>query len=297
MQTLCNAVRAKPLGQTGKKLPGNGRVHKAYFLGVADAGTAGFCVLDDVQCFGKVGSVVYIDMADAGAGLDTGHLGVLHAGTDEPCTAARDQQIHIAYGGHQSVGRGMGGVLDQADRSLGQTGLFQALPQNGDDGVGTAPGLLAAAQDAGVAAFDGKGGGIAGHVWTALVDDGDHTHRHGGLFNHKAVGALYPVQHPAHRVGQGGNLVDALRHGFDARNGQGQTIQHHIADVPFGSSHVLGVGGKDGRLVLRIAQSVRHAQQGSAADSVIGQCKGAFGAAGRFQNLLCRHRFSPPCGR
>ena len=115
MQTLCNAVRAKPLGQTGKKLPGNGRVHKAHLLGVADAGAAGFCVLDDVQCFGKVGSVVYIDMADAGAGLDTGHLGVLHAGTDEPCTAAGDQQIHIAYGGHQSVGRGMGGVLDQAD--------------------------------------------------------------------------------------------------------------------------------------------------------------------------------------
>ena len=41
MQTLCNAVRAKPLGQTGKKLPSNGRVHKAHFLGVAHAGAAG----------------------------------------------------------------------------------------------------------------------------------------------------------------------------------------------------------------------------------------------------------------
>ena len=192
-------------------------------------------------------------MADAGAGLDAGDLGVLNAGTDQPGTAARNQQIHIAYSGHQSVGRSVGGVLDQADRCLGQTGFFQALPQNGDDSVGTAPGLLAAAQDTGIAALDGKGSGIAGHIGAALVDNGDHTHGHSRLFNDKPVGALHPVQHPAHRVGQSGNLADALRHGFDARNGQGQTIQHHIADVPFGSSHILSVGGKDGRLVLRIA--------------------------------------------
>ena len=147
----------------------------------------------------------------------------------------------------------MGGVLDQADRCLGQTGFFQALPQNGDDSVGTAPGLLAAAQDTGVAALDGKGSGIAGHIGAALVDNGDHTHGHSRLFNDKPVGALHPVQHPAHRVGQSGNLADALRHGFNARCGQGQTVQHHIADVPLGRSHILSVGGKDGRLVLRIA--------------------------------------------
>ena len=153
MQTLCNAVRAKAPGQTGQELPGNGRVHKAHLLGVADAGAAGFCVLDDVQSFVQIGGVVYVHMADAGAGLDAGDLGVLNAGTDQPGTAARDQQIHIAYSGHQSVGRSVGGVLDQADRCLGQTGFFQALPQNGDDSVGTAPGLLAAAQDAGIAAL------------------------------------------------------------------------------------------------------------------------------------------------
>ena len=95
-------------------------------------------------------------MADAGAGLDAGDLGVLNAGTDQPGTAARDQQIHIAYSGHQSVGRSVGGVLHQADRCLGQTGLFQALPQNGDDGMSTAPCFLAAAQDTGIAALDGK---------------------------------------------------------------------------------------------------------------------------------------------
>ena len=73
------------------------------------------------------------------------------------------------------------------------------------------------------------------------------------FFNDKPVGALYPIQHPAHRVGLFGTLADALRHSFNARYGQGQTVQHHIADVPLGRSHILSVGGKDGRLVLRIA--------------------------------------------
>ena len=235
-------------------------------------------------------------MADAGAGLDAGDLGVLNAGTDQPGTAARDQQIHIAYSGHQSVGRSVGGVLDQADRCLGQTGFFQALPQGCDDGMSTAPCFLAAAQDAGIAALDGKGSGIAGYIGAALVDNGDHAHGHSRLFNDKPVGALHPVQHPAHRVGQGRYLPDALRHGFNARCGQGQTVQHHIADVPLGRSHILSVGSKDGRLIVCAAQRICHAQQGRIAGGVIGQRKGTFGAAGGFQNFLCGHVFSPPCG-
>lgn len=227
--------------------------------------------------------------------LDAGDLGVLNAGTDQPGTAARDQQIHIAYSGHQSVGRSVGGVLDRADRCLGQTGFFRPCRRTVTIALALRQ-ALAAAQDAGIAAFDGKGSGIAGHIGAALVDNGDHTHGHSRLFNDKPVGALHPVQHPAHRVGQGRYLPDALRHGFNARCGQGQTIQHHIADVPFGSSHVLSVGGKDGRLIVCAAQRICHAQQGRVAGGVIGQRKGTFGAAGGFQNFLCGHVFSPPCG-
>ena len=171
-------------------------------------------------------AVGYVDLL-----IPRGGAGLIRACVQNakvPCiqtgTAARDQQIHIAYSGHQSVGRSVGGVLNQADRCLGQTGLFQALPQGCDDGVGTAPCFLAAAQDTGIAALDGKGSGIAGHIGAALVDNGDHAHGHSRLFNDKPVGALHPVQHPAHRVGQGRYLPDALRHGFNARCGQGQTV-------------------------------------------------------------------------
>ena len=120
-------------------------MHQTHFLGVAHTGAAGLGVLNDVQRLVQIGSVVHVHMADAGAGLDAGDFGVLHTGADEPGTAAGDQQVHIAHSGHQGVGRSVGGVLDQAHRRFGQTGLAQALPQSGDDGVGTAPGFLAAA--------------------------------------------------------------------------------------------------------------------------------------------------------
>ena len=181
-------------------------MHQADFLRVADAGAAGFGVLNDLQCLGLVGTVIHKDVADAGAGLDAGDLGVFHAGPDEPGPAPGNEQVYIAHGCHQGVGGGVGGVLNERDGGFGQAVLPQAPAQCGDDGAGAPPGLLAAAQDAGVAALDGKGGGVTGHVGAALVDDGNDAHGHGGLFDHQPVGALHPVQDRAHRVGQGGHL-------------------------------------------------------------------------------------------
>ena len=253
-----NAVGAKTLRELWQKLLRNGRVHQTHLLGVAHAGAAGLGVFNNVQCLGLIGGIVHKNVADAGTGLDAGHLGILHAGADQPCTAPGDQQIHIAHGSHQGVGGSVGGVLNQADRIFRQTVLPQPLPQCLHNGVGAAPGLLAAAQDAGVAALDGKGGGIAGHVGTALVDDGDHAHGHSGLFDHQPVGALHPLQYPAHRVGQGSNLFNALCHGADALLGQGKTIQHHLADMSLCSGHIVGVGGKDSHHVCRAAQLRSH---------------------------------------
>ena len=234
-------------------------------------------------------------MADAGTGLDAGYLGVLHAGADQPCAAPGNQQIHIAHGGHQGVGGGVGGVLDQADRIFRQAVLPQSLPQRLYNGVGAAPCLLAAAQDAGVAALDGKGGGIAGHVGTAFVDDSNHTHGHGGLFDHQPVGALHPLQHPAHRVGQGSDLFNALCHGADALLGQGKTIQHHLADMSLCSGHIVGVGGKDSRHVCRAAQLRSHTAQCLCAAGAISQCQRSLCPAGGFQNFLCGHSSNLLC--
>ena len=189
----------------------------------------------------------------------------------------------------------MGGVLDQADRIFRQTVLPQPLPQCLHNGVGAAPGLLAAAQDAGVTALDGKGGGVAGHVGTALVDDGNHAHGHGSLFNHQPVGALHPLQYPAHRVGQGGDLFNTLCHGADALLGQGKTIQHHLADMSLCGGHIVGVGGKDSRHVCGAAQLRSHTAQCLCAAGAISQCQRSLCPAGGFQNFLCCHRSNLLC--
>ncbi len=53
-----------------------------------------------------------------------------------PAPPAGDQQIHIAYSGHQSVGRGVGGVLDQADRVVSAAGFLRSPCRSAcDDGV------------------------------------------------------------------------------------------------------------------------------------------------------------------
>ena len=57
-------------------------VDQADLLRVADAGTADFGVFDDIQRHVKVRILVHVDVADPGAGLDTGHQGVFHTGAD-----------------------------------------------------------------------------------------------------------------------------------------------------------------------------------------------------------------------
>ena len=289
MQTLGGAVGAEALGQLRQEFARDGAVDEADFLGVADAGAAGLGVLDDVQGLGLVGGVVHEDVADAGAGLDAGDLCVLDAGPDESGPAPGDEQVHIPHSGHEGVGRGVGGVLDEADRRFGQAVGPQTLPQGGYDGVGRAPRLLAAAEDAGVAALDGECGGVAGDVGTALIDDGDDAHRHGGLFDEEAVGPLDAAQHPAHRVGQGGDVPDTLGHRRDALGRQSEAIQHDVADLPLGSSHILSVGGEDGVQMLRCAEGVGHPAEGGVPGGAVREGDGGLGRAGGLEDLLCGH--------
>ena len=181
----------------------------------------------------------------------------------------------------------MGGIRQQAHGALGQAHLAQARPQCLHNGVAAGPRIAAAAQHTGTARLDGQGGGIAGDVGAALVDDGNDAHRHGGLFNHKAVGAHDPAQHRAHRVGQGGNLADALGHIGQAAGGQGQTVQHHIADAPAGVLHVLPVGLQN--LVLRRNQRHGHGLQRGILGVGIGQRQRHFCALRGVQHFLCGH--------
>ena len=289
VQAPRHAGRAKTPGQLGQKLRRNGGMHKADFLGVADTGAAGLGVFDDVQRLGLVGGVIDEDVADAGAGLDAGNFGILHTGPDEPGPAARNEQVHKTNGRHQCVGGGVGGVLDEGDGGFRQTVFLQAAAQGLHDGVGRTPGLPAAAQDADVAALDGEGGGVAGHIGAALVDNGDDAHGHGGLFDDQTIGPLDAFEHSAHRVGQAGHFQNAPRHGTDALRRQGQTVEHHVGDVPSGGSHVLGVGGQNGLHLVGVAQPVCHAPERLFAGLFIRQCQCRLRGVCSFQNFLCRH--------
>ena len=216
--------------------------------------------MDDVQSHLQIRVLIHIHVADAGAGLDAGHQGVFHAGADEPRAAPGDQQIHQANGPHQLARALPGGVLNKAHRFSGQSRLYQSLPQGLNDGVGGAEGLLAAPEDADIAAFQRQCRRVGGDVGTALIDDGNHAHGHGDPPDGHPVGTLHRAQGPAHRVRQRSHLPHALRHGGNPVLRQGQPVQHHLADSPPGGVHIQRVGGED--CVPVLPQTVRHGAQG-----------------------------------
>ena len=228
--------------QQGQKRRGHIPVHQADLLGVADAGAAGLGVVNDVDCHLQIGSLVHIHMADAGAGLDAGHGGVGHTGCDQPLAAPGNQQVHQTVGGHQRVGRSMGGILNQAHCRLGQARLPQAPAQRLHNGMAAAPGIPPAAQHTGAARLQGQRRSIGGDVGAAFVNNGDHAHGHRGFFNQQAVGPQNALAHLAHRVGQGGHLSDALGHICQAGVGQCQPVQHHLRHPAPGVFQVGPVG-------------------------------------------------------
>ena len=86
--------------------------------------------------------------------------------------------------------------------------------------------LGAAAQDGGVAGLEAQTTRIAGHVGPALVDDADHAERHAHARDVEAIGTR-PLRHDgADGIGQRGDILDAARHGLDARVVEREAIEH-----------------------------------------------------------------------
>ena len=277
----------QPLLEHRQEGGGHVPVDQQGLLGVADAGAAGFGILHDVQGHLQVGGGVHIHVADPRPGLDAGHGGLFHAGPDQPRPAPGDQQIHQAVGGHQFPRAGMAGVFHQADGALRQAHLAQPGPQRLHDGVAGGPGFFAAAQHTGAARLQGQGRRVAGHVGAALVDNGDHAHGHGGLFDQQAVGTHDLAQHGPYRVGQGGDFAHALGHVGQAARRQRQTVQHHVAHLAAGSFQVALVGRQD--LVLRGDQGHRHRFQRGVLGVGVGKGQRQAGRLRGLQDLLRSH--------
>ena len=267
-------------------------VDQQRLFGVADAGAARLGVFHNIHGHLQIGGLVHVDMADAGAGLDAGHGCVLDAGADQPGPAAGDQQIDQPVCGHQLVGAGVGGVLDEAHRALRQAHPAQTGAQGLHDGVAAGPGIAPAAQDARAARLDGQRGGVARDVGAALVDDGDDAHRHGGFFDQKAVRAHNFAKHCAHRVGQGRDLAHTLGHVGQAARRQRQTVQHHVADPPAGVLDVLLIGVQN--FILRGDERNGHRLQRGVFRVGVGQRQRQLCALRGLQNFLRSHGVRPP---
>ena len=124
--------------------------------------------------------------------------------------AAVEAGEHVADGG--AVGR-----RHELDRGLGQSGALQAGDEGGMDGERRVEAFRAGAQDRRVAGLDGQRAGVGRHVGAAFVDDADDAERHAHALEAQAVGPRPFGQHRADRIGQLGDLLDALGHRFDAR--------------------------------------------------------------------------------
>src|SRR5690606_17271058 len=90
-----------------------------------------------------------------------------------------------------------------------------ALLQGGGNGAVRMDGLLAAAQNRGVARLETKHGGIRGDVRSALEDDADDADRGPLLLQAQAVGAGPLLEDLSDGVVQGRDFAYALSHGRD----------------------------------------------------------------------------------
>ena len=87
-ETLCRSVFCQTLPQFGQEVFRDIFVNQQNFFRIADRGTAGFCIFDDVESLILIGRSIHKDVADAGSRLNAGNLGVFGAVADETGAAA-----------------------------------------------------------------------------------------------------------------------------------------------------------------------------------------------------------------
>ena len=198
-------------------------------------------------------------MAVAHPGLDHRHLAVADHRVDQAGAAAGDQHVHQAAGRHQ-LGGHLPGAGDQLDRIGRQVGVGQPLAERLDDRgvrVGRRGG---SAQQCRVAGLQADAPGVGRHVRARLVDDADHAERHSHLTDLHPVGVRPATDHVADRIGQPGEVTQALHHAGDPVRGEPQAVdQRGAGAVVPGPGDVEGVGIEHRGLGL--VQSVGHGLQ------------------------------------
>jgi hypothetical protein len=114
-----------------------------------------------------------------------------------------------------------------------------------------------AAQQHRIARLQAQCGGIRADIRPALVDHADHADRRRDAADMQPV-RLRPVgQRAAERIGQSGDILDALRHRRDARLGQRQAVTECRGGRTL--RHIDRIGGQDRR--RGVTNGCRHRDQ------------------------------------
>ena len=191
-------------------------MHQQRFHRVARAAARGFGVEHDVDGFLRVGGFVQINVADAVQMLDNGHAGFRADAGNERFAAARNNHVNQIRQLQHRAHAVAAGVFHKAHGVFRQPRFAQSLLDKLCQRHIAVKCLAAAAQDAGVARFQAQCSGIHGYIRARFVNNADDTQRHAHFADAQTVGAQAKFVHFAHGVGQRGDLMQAIYHGFQA---------------------------------------------------------------------------------
>ena len=105
------------------------------FTGVADADPLGLGIEYDVQSHLEIRSLIHEDMAVPGSRLDDRHRTVLHHGTDQSGSAARNQHIHVIVQAHEFLRHLPVGIGDKLYTVLRESRFLKSCTEAFDDGL------------------------------------------------------------------------------------------------------------------------------------------------------------------
>ena len=165
---------------------------------------------------------------------------------DQRRPASRDQAVDHVGELHQLDRRLVAHVVDQQHAVGRQARLRRALAQDVGDGDVRAQSARRAPQQGHVARLEADAGGVAGDVGTVLVDDRDHSEWHAHPLDPQPVRPSPTFDHLTDRIGEGGDVAQALGHAGDPLLGQTQAVERtRLHALCPGGIEVRGVGVED----------------------------------------------------
>lgn len=153
-------------------------MYKADLLCVAYGGAAGLSVDYYIDGLVKIRKFIDIDMTYTGAGFYAGDCRVLHTGTYQARTAARNEQIDQPGRLHDILRTAAACILDYVYNVGVAAGSGNALLKCPHNGVTAVERLLAAAEHADVAALYRKRRSVRCNVRAAFIYDCDKSERY-----------------------------------------------------------------------------------------------------------------------